>query len=138
MTLPGYTCSYSRLTVSNCAPAFNWNYLRLYTQYPMEASKFWNLINLFTPESWMWIFGTLLLVVISLKFATYVGQKLEVQTGTAEIVLLPYRFFNISRVSRTFKHQSVNLSINFVAKISLQGAHFMGQLKPEGTLQRTS
>ena len=98
----------------------------------MEASKFWNLINLFTPESWMWIFGTIIVVVISLQFATYVGQKLEVQTGTAEIVLLPYRFFNISRVSRTFKHQSVNLSEFFHFK-----GHFMRQLKAEGALQGT-
>ena len=93
LTLPGYTCSFPRLTVANCAPAINWNYYRIYTQYPPEASKFWNLTNLFTPESWMWIFGTIFIVVISLKFATYVGQKLGVETGTKEIVLLPFRFF---------------------------------------------
>ena len=123
LTLPGYTCSYSRLTVANCAPAISWGYQRFYTQYPMEASKFWNLVNLFTPESWMWMFGTMFVVVVSLKFATYLGQKLEEKTGTEEIVLLPYRFFNIFRVSSTFKHQSVYLylSIEYLSPTGAKG-----------------
>ena len=63
----------------------------MYTQYPIEASKFWNLINLFTIESWSWIAGTLFMVILTFKFSTYVGEKLGVKTRSEEIILVPYR-----------------------------------------------
>ena len=57
----------------------------------MEASKFWNLINLFTTESWSWIAGTIFMVVLTLKISTFAGRKLGLKTRTEEITLVPYR-----------------------------------------------
>ena len=90
-TVYGYTCQFARLRVANCL-TINWNYQRLYTQYPMEASKFWNLLGLFTPESWSWIIGTLFLVISTFKISTYMGKKLGIETRSVEIILVPYRF----------------------------------------------
>ena len=90
-TLHGYTCSFARLTVVNCL-TITWNNNMLYTQYPMEASKFWNLIGLFTPESWSWIIGTLFMVVLTFKISTHIGKKIGIQTNSEEIILVPYRF----------------------------------------------
>ena len=89
-TIAGYTCSFARLRVVDCLTV-NWNYQKLYTQYPMEASKFWNLINLFTTESWSWIAGTIFMVVLTLKISTFAGRKLGLKTRTEEITLVPYR-----------------------------------------------
>ena len=58
----------------------------------MEASKFWNLLGLFTPESWSWIIGTLFLVISTFKISTYMGKKLGIETRSVEIILVPYRF----------------------------------------------
>ncbi len=63
----------------------------MYTQYPMEASKFWNLLNLFTPESWFWIIGTIFIVVFSLKFSAYIGKKMGIRIASEEICLVPFR-----------------------------------------------
>ena len=63
----------------------------MYTQYPMEASKFWNLLNLFTPESWFWIIGTIFVVVLSLQVSAYIGKKLGIRTQSIEVCLVPFR-----------------------------------------------
>ena len=57
----------------------------------MEASKFWNLINLFTTESWSWIAGTIFMVILTLKISTFAGRKLGLKARTEEITLVPYR-----------------------------------------------
>ena len=90
-TFFGYSCTLERLRVANCLTN-KWNHRKMYTQYPMEASKFWNLLNLFTTESWSWIGGTLSIVILSLKLSTYVGKKLGIPTQSEEIILVPYRF----------------------------------------------
>ena len=89
-TFFGYSCTFQRMRVANCL-TMKWNHRKMYTQYPMEASKFWNLLNLFTTESWSWIAGTLSFVILSLKFSTYIGKKLGIQTQSEEITLVPYR-----------------------------------------------
>ena len=80
----------------------------MYTQYPMEASKFWNVINLFTTESWSWIVGTIFMVILTLKISTYAGRNLGVKTGTEEITLVPYRskIFGSVRSSRSHNVRS--------------------------------
>ena len=90
-TVPGYGCSFARMADVNCARAVNWNQLKLYTQFPMEASKFWNLLNLFTPESWSWIAGTILTLILTLKISVHLGAKLGMKTKSVEIILVPFR-----------------------------------------------
>lgn len=90
VTLPYYSCSFARLSVVNCRPS-TVDRIHMYTQYPMEASKFWNLLNLFTPESWFWIVGTIFVVVLSLKMSAFIGKKLGIRTQSIEICLVPFR-----------------------------------------------
>ena len=105
VTLPYYSCSFARLSVVNCRPS-TVDRIHMYTQYPMEASKFWNLLNLFTPESWFWIVGTIFVVVLSLKMSAYIGKKLGMRTQSIEICLVPFRsvivshFFSVCNVSK--------------------------------------
>ena len=76
----------------NCVP-FNYGYEYFYSRYPLEKTKFWNLIYLFKPEAWMWTFISIFTIIISL----YLARSLAVQIGlsvnsTEEIVLFPFRF----------------------------------------------
>ena len=63
-----------------------------WTRYPPEISKFWNLTQLFSPESWMWTFLTFFLIVISLKFAALAGSIQGLRSGTEEVALIPFRW----------------------------------------------
>ena len=102
VALPNYSCSFARLAFTNCREAA-WDTLSMYTQYPMEASKFWNLLNLFTPESWSWIVGTIIIVVFSLKFSAYIGEKMGVRATSEEICLVPLR--SVKMHGRYLVHQ---------------------------------
>lgn len=83
-------------------PAYYW------TRYPIERSKIFNLVNLFSPESWIGTFVSITLMVISLKIATYIGVKLGLDTATEEIILFPLRFkfmkYKICKYDKYKKH----------------------------------
>ena len=64
-----------------------------FTRYPLETTKFWNIIYLFTPESWMWTFITIFTIVLSLYLAKTLSVKLGLcGNSTEEITLFPFRF----------------------------------------------
>ena len=67
-------------------PHFFW------TGYPREKTKIWNLTKLLTPTSWILTFGSIFLVIISLKIATFVGTQLGLQPYSRELILIPFRF----------------------------------------------
>ena len=78
---------------SHCVP-FVFGHEYFFTRYPLETTKFWNVIYLFTPESWMWTFISIPTIIFSL----YLTRTLSVKIGlsgdsTEEIVLIPFRFF---------------------------------------------
>ena len=99
MILTSMTCSCEQ---PNCT-ALKWNcahsYLFLpwyfYTKYPSETNKIYNIINLFTPTSWMWTFISIGSIFLGLKLATWVGTRLGLQTCTEEIILFPLRLVRI-------------------------------------------
>ena len=65
-----------------------------WTRYPLEKSKFWNLTKLLSPESWFWTFLTFILIVVTLKFASVIGTKIELNVGSEEVALIPFRCLN--------------------------------------------
>ena len=78
---------------SNCVP-FVFGYEYFFTRYPLETTKFWNLIYLFTPESWMWTFISIPTIIFSLYLARTLSVKIGLSgDSTEEIVLIPFRFF---------------------------------------------
>ena len=65
-----------------------------FTRYPRETTKFWNIIYLFTPESWMWTFISIPTIIFSLYLARTLSVKIGLSgDSTEEIVLIPFRFF---------------------------------------------
>ena len=77
--------------VAFCPPPVSYEPFYWWTRYPTRRSKMLNLIDLFSPTSWMWTFISIFSIVLSLKIGTYVGKKLGLDTFTEEIVLCPLR-----------------------------------------------
>ena len=72
---------------------FIYGYDYFFTRYPLETTKFWNIIYLFTPEAWMWTFITIFTIILVLYLATTLSVKLGLSAdSTDEIILFPFRF----------------------------------------------
>ena len=76
----------------HCAP-YIYGYDHFFSRYPLETTKMWNLICLFTPESWMWTFLAIFAIILSLNVAKIISMKIGLSANeTEEIVLIPFRF----------------------------------------------
>ena len=79
----------------SCAHSYLYIPFYIYTKYPSETNKIYNIINLFTPTSWMWTYISISSIFLGLKLATWVGTRLGLQTCTEEIILFPLRLVRI-------------------------------------------
>ena len=86
-----YPCNVNVSKIANCPPAILYAPYNFYTRYPPETTKFWNLKNLLTLESWLAYLTTIIIVIFSLKLSSYFGQRLGLKTITEEIALVPFR-----------------------------------------------
>ena len=77
--------------VAYCPPTTNFVPYYWWTRYPVQKSKIFNVLNLFSPESWLCTFLVIISTVVSLKLATHVGVKLGLSTSTDDIILFPFR-----------------------------------------------
>ena len=81
--------------VDHCVPVV-YGHEYFFTRYPLETTKFWNIIYLFTPESWMWTFISILTIILVLYLARKIAVKLGLsEDSTEEIILFPLRFLKI-------------------------------------------
>ena len=79
-------------TELHCVPSV-YGHEYFFTRYPLETTKFWNIIYLFTPESWMWTFLSIFTIVLVLFLARTLSVKLGLSgDSTEEIILFPFRF----------------------------------------------
>ena len=63
----------------------------LFSRYPLETTKFWNLTKLLSPRSWMWTFVSIITIVLMMKIFTKVGVGLGCDTSIQDITLVPFR-----------------------------------------------
>ena len=76
----------------HCVP-FVYGHEYFFTRYPLEITKFWNLVNLFTPASWMWTFISIFTIVLCLYLAMTLSVKMGLSSDSREeFVLIPFRF----------------------------------------------
>ena len=87
----GFGCSYERMRVVNCPPSITYLPNYYMTRYPKERTKIWNLFRLLTPISWLFTFSAIALIVITLKWFTFVGTNLAIKTINQDITLVPLR-----------------------------------------------
>ena len=87
----GFGYTYGRSKVALFPHAISFRPFYWWTRYPQETTKYWNLINLFQPEAWMWTFLTLILITVTLKFASFLGSKIGLNIASEEVALIPFR-----------------------------------------------
>ena len=91
MAVAAFSCTYERMKVVLCPPAINYQPYYFFSGYPKETTKLWNLIKLLTPISWLWTFSAIISILVMLKFFTFVGVYLGIQTSVQDITLVPFR-----------------------------------------------
>ena len=91
MTFPMFGCTLSRIQYVNCVVPTNYSPYFWWSRFPQEKSSFWNLIKLFTPGAWSFIFLSLTLTVVCMSLFTYIGKKMGMKSRTLEIILNPFR-----------------------------------------------
>ena len=83
--------NYEEVNNVSFPPSIVYGHYHLWTRYPTEITKIWNIANLFSPTSWIWSFVSIISIVACLKISTFVGTKYGLQTCGYEIVLCPLR-----------------------------------------------
>ena len=100
----GFSYNVGRIKVAHFMPAWSYQPIYWWTRYPLETTKMWNLIYLFTPASWMWTFLSIASIVISLKIFTIIGTRLGLNLLSEEITLFPFRYVKQSRCWNIFNY----------------------------------
>ena len=92
LALQGFTVNYGRIKVAHFLPSIGYQPRYWWTRYPLETTKMWNLIYLFTPTSWMWTFLSIASIIVSLKIISMIGKRLGLNVLSEEITLFPFRY----------------------------------------------
>ena len=87
----GFGVHPGRIKVAHFLPAVKYQPRYFFTRYPLETTKMWNLIYLFTPDSWMWTFLSIASIVVTFKIFSMIGTRLGLNFLTEEITLFPFR-----------------------------------------------
>ena len=90
LAVQGFAVNPGRIKVAHFLPAVGYQPQYWWTRYPLETTKMWNLIYLFTPTSWMWTFLSIASIVVSLKIASMIGARLRMNYMLEEITLFPF------------------------------------------------
>ena len=91
---PGnYACYHGRGTVAICSPGSTYLPHYWFSKYPAKVSPTWNLVKLFDPSGWIFIFVSIFSVTSFLFFSARIGNSyFGIQTLTVEIILSPFRY----------------------------------------------
>ena len=90
LAVAGYACTRQRLAVAHCqVTGFSPNYF--WSRYPIETTKFWNMLELMDPPSYFFTWATLTAVVVVMKIMTKYGMRLGLTSATSEIICVPFK-----------------------------------------------
>ena len=107
LAVRGFAVNYGRIKVANFLPPVTFKPQYWWTRYPLETTRMWNLIYLFSPASWMWTFLSIASIVISLKIVAVFGTRLGLNLISEEITLFPFRY----RLSNVSKKTELSLTL---------------------------
>ena len=99
----GFGVNQGRIKVAHFLPSVMYQPHYWWTRYPLPTTRMWNIIYLFTPASWMWTFLSIASIVILLKIASMIGERLGIILVLKEITLFP--FWYLFHPSVNFKYR---------------------------------
>ena len=112
LAVRGFAVNYGRIKVANFLPPVTFKPQYWWTRYPLETTRMWNLIYLFSPASWMWTFLSIASIVISLKIACFFGTRLGLNLISDEITLFPFRYCKIFLKDVKLKQTATKITFN--------------------------
>ena len=90
LAVSGYACTRQRMVVAHCQVLF-FEPLYFWSRYPIETTKFWNMLELMDPPSYFFTWATLTAVVVVMKIMTKYGMRLGLTSATSEIICVPFQ-----------------------------------------------
>ena len=91
LTLPGnYACTRQIMAVAHCQ-VVDYQPFYFWSRYPTETTKFWNILELMDPPSYIFTWITLTSVVVVMKIMTKYGTRLGLTSATQEILCVPFQ-----------------------------------------------
>ena len=91
LVIEGWRCGGQLIDIVHCphptmyAPEYFW------TRYPLPATRMWFLFSIFDIPGFICFFTSLTLTVVIMKFYTYLGSKMGLESVTEEFILIPIR-----------------------------------------------
>ena len=90
--------------------------LYIFSKYPEEKTRLWNLVKLLDLVSWTLTFISIISAAIGLKFASYIGQYLGLGMENRELALNPFRcIFNYENMyiieSYSWRHSELSTTV---------------------------
>ena len=103
LALFGFAVNQGRIKVAHFLPSMMYTPNYWWTRYPLPTTRMWNLIYLFSPACWMWTFLSIASIVISLKIASMIGERLGIILVLKEITLFPFWYLSCPSVNFNYR-----------------------------------
>ena len=84
-----WTCGHPR--PCECLPYSYYTPYYIIQAFPEPKSKFWNIIRILNPDTWMMTIITIVSLIVFLKIAVCAGERVGLKTITEELILIPFR-----------------------------------------------
>ena len=92
LVIDKWGCSHNFIKFVHCPHPVLYAPDHFWTRYPLPATRMWNLMSIFDIPSYICFFTSLTLTVVFMKFYTYLGSKMGLETMTEEFILIPIRY----------------------------------------------
>ena len=91
LVIDKWKCSPDLIEFVNCPHPVGYGHDHFWTRYPLPSTRMWNLLSIFDIPGYICFFTSLTLTVVIMKFYTYLGSKMGLETVTEEFILIPTR-----------------------------------------------
>ena len=91
LVLMRWWCMPTVIKFAHCTPPVMYGPYHFFTRYPLPSTRMWNLLSIFDIPAYICFFTSLTLTVVIMKFYTYLGSKMGLETVTEEFILIPIR-----------------------------------------------
>ena len=91
LVIERWICGLSLIIIVHCPHPVQYGPTHFFTRYPLPSTRMWNLMSIFDIPAYICFFTSLTLTVVFMKFYTYLGSKMGLETVTEEFILIPLR-----------------------------------------------
>ena len=90
LAVTGFACTRQRMRVADCQ-AVSFDTFYFWSRYPIETTKFWNMLELMDPPSYLLFWITFTAVVGVMKIMKNYGTRMGLTSATTELICVPFQ-----------------------------------------------